>query len=160
MKIVFLDIDGVLNNWGQAIEDPDWDFLGGLSELSRGIITRDSVGWCQSNVDALRMILDETFAHVVISSLWRKFHSIDEFRKFFRVFGLPDVVVDCTGSVDNGFRGNEVNLWLQNPRFTVERHVILDDERDFHPDQPLIKIDGQFGLTKEHARKAIEILNS
>lgn len=161
-KIIFLDIDGVLNVYSQG---------------------RDEYGstFHQHFVDNLKRIVDETGAKIVMSSTWR-FAGLEKMKQMWIDRNLPgeliDVTVDCVQIVDEGRaefydtveRGHEVEQWLdENPG--VKSYVILDDDNDFlthqrgnfvrtanninHPDC----VDIGYGLTSECANKAIRILN-
>jgi len=160
MKIIFLDIDGVLNVYSQG-----HDQYGAIFHTHF--------------MENLKTIVDETDAKIVISSSWRV-NGIDEMRSMWRDRGLAGEVVDITPDLyfvysgptgdDNYCRGDEIKLWLENnPEITV--YVILDDDNDMledqlenfvqtnhnltHPDC----VDRGYGLTKICADKAIKILN-
>lgn len=167
-KIIFLDIDGVLNN----IQRCQWLHengargmgFGSWGDLDKGNITQKTVGWDPRNVEALWHIINETNADIVISSVWRKMTSLASIRSFFKPFGdIPRIVGKTPTSqmipdgVPSKLRGDEVNFWLsQFPNIT--KWVCLDDDGDFHPENNLVKIDIEVGLTMEDAERAIEIL--
>lgn len=158
MKVIFLDIDGVLNVYCQG---------------------RDEYGclFHEHLVDNLRWVVEQTGAKIVVSSSWRlsgKTSIIEmwDFRK------LPGEVIDITPNLSYGVglntytpRGKEIQMWLdENPEVT--NYVIFDDDSDMlesqmnnfictfdntdHPDC----VDIGYGLTKICAEMAIEILNS
>lgn len=161
-KIIFLDIDGVLN-----VIPPDYDQFGG--------IFHDHL------VDNLGLIIKETRAKIVISSTWR-FSGLERMKQMWQFRNLPgeviDITPDCHDLVNEGRfddfshvdRGHEIDYWLER-RTDIESYVIIDDDNDFlaeqrdsfvrtanninHPDC----IDIGWGLTKECARRAISILN-
>ena len=145
MKIIFLDIDGVLNNYSSMAEGT-W------------VQALDHTNWDRKSLDALQSIVDATQAWVVISSSWRKIKpSVVWWNEQFKAAGLNLNCIDITGGSSNGFRGREVAEWCDS----VEPldFVILDDDSDFYPEQPRVWVNGQFGLTQEHATRAIELLN-
>ena len=160
MRVIFLDIDGVLNLIPQG-----HDRYGGTFH--------------QHLVDNLKRIIDETNAKIVISSTWR----LSGLRVMLSMWldrNLPGEVIDITPSGyfnsdlgvsddENIMRGHEIQYWLsQHPE--VSNYVILDDDTDFLPNQ--LKnfvqtsenenhpdcIDVGYGLTKICANKAINIL--
>lgn len=161
LKIIFLDIDGVLN-----VRRTDRDKYGSLFH--------------DNFVDNLRMIVEKTGAYIVISSTWR-FSGWNNIQDMWRDRDLPGKVVgltpdyakidlwdDTMGRVERGF---EIQEWLKHhPR--VSNYVILDDDDDMltsqrshfvktsdninHPDC----IDIGYGLTKQCALDAIRILNN
>jgi hypothetical protein len=136
MKVLFLDIDGVVNRVGTR-------------ERYRGFMGIDPV--LASKVG--KIILD-TDAAVVLTSTWRHFQGGREEvdRHVYKTF-------DVTPTSDTGFRGEEVKMWLdQHP--DVTRFAILDDDTDFYDDQPLFKTNWQTGITDEVAQQITEYLNS
>lgn len=137
MKVLFLDIDGVVNckstmqrHRGAIGIDPYMAFLVGKIQLDTG---------CE----------------VVLSSTWRLWEDTrEEVRKQVVQF------MDITPSIAGGFRGAEVAAWLENNIMAnVTKYAILDDESDFFPKQPLFKTEWEIGLTPEIANKVTEYLN-
>ena len=163
MKIIFLDIDGVLN-----VIPEGYDEYGGIFH--------------SNFVDNLKRIIDETGAKIVISSTWR-FGGLERMQDMWKFRNLPgeviDITIDCYQIVEEGRaeffdqveRGHEVQEWIDS-HSGIESYVILDDDNDFltsqrgnfvrtanninHPDC----IDIGYGLTTECANKAIRILNA
>lgn len=135
MKVVFLDIDGVLNSEEYALS------------LGKG----GMLGINPEAVKILDRILEATGAKLVISSSWRGSSDL-----------LADIrsnVGEYIGITPrlSGIRGSEVKAWLDdNP---VDRYAILDDDSDFYKYQPLFKTTWKKGLTNEIADKVIEYLN-
>jgi hypothetical protein len=155
MKVVFLDIDGVINSM---------DFLHAWHGLqkARGEELRrfDRFGdqfdpRCIMN---LENILRRTNSKIVISSVWR-FSGLEEMQQMWwerKIFGE---IIGVTRRDKDGFRGNEVKDWLDNN--PVENYVILDDDTDFLDEQKshFIKVDSIFGLNWGDAEKAVNILS-
>lgn len=163
-KIVFLDIDGVLNN----VQHAHWlhDHVAKAAgfgqpwELDKGNFSRETVGWDDQNVHALRCIIEETDADIIISSTWRLGRRAPFFRQCFAAFGWEKAPVrGMTGVINEvgSIRGDEINDFLSNVK--TDRWVCLDDDGDFHPENNLVQTDVEIGLTMEDAEKAIEILN-
>lgn len=165
MKVIFLDIDGVLNVIPQGHDE-----FGAIFH--------------QNFVDNLKWIIDETNAKIVVSSSWR--HSgIDAIKQMWKHRNLPGELIDITPNevdvVNTGAfefydlvqRGHEIDLWLSWGReANIDiKYCIIDDDDDMLPEQMnnFVKtadnsdhedcIDIGYGLTKECARKVIEILN-
>lgn len=158
MKIIFLDIDGVLNVYCQSRDKYGCTFHDNL-------------------VDNLRWIIESTNAKIVVSSTWR-LSGKQSILDMWEYRNLPGEVIDITpnltygsGLNSNTKRGNEIQQWLDE-HIDVTKYVILDDDSDMlkhqmenfvctsnnsdHPDS----VDIGYGLTKICADKAIEILNS
>lgn len=150
MKVLFLDIDGVLNylNWYNDDRNPG-NLNGQESDLDPDC------------VDRIIRICDETGAKVVISSDWKLswYGTLDRLGKF----GLTEeYIIDKTPDFGNNVhvsRGYEIDAWLQcHPECT--NFVIVDDRTDFTDDQHphFIHIDRETGITDDDADIAIMTL--
>jgi HAD domain in Swiss Army Knife RNA repair proteins len=167
MKVLFLDVDGVLN----SIE---WCKAGngfGCPPRKRERCTKERLKWCPDMVRRLRMVIEQTGAHIVVSSSWRGYGAgaVRKWKAMFNVYGwrnapvigeTPDLTSKQPGS---GIyvavkRGEEVAAWL-NANQHVDRFVCVDDGDDFMPDQPLVLTDMETGLTEEAAMKCIALLS-
>jgi len=154
MKIIFLDIDGVLNVINQG---------------------RDEFGhkFNPKFVANLKTIIDQTDAKIVISSTWRN-AGLAKMQLMWEVRDLPGDVIDITPNFrhTNSPRGEEIAEWLRLNQ--VDQYVILDDDTDMLPEQlnnfvccsggkrlsrHIFSLEG-YGLTKERADQAIKILSS
>jgi len=163
LKVIFLDIDGVLNVASKK---------------------RDAYGqiFVPRFCDNLRFVIEQTGAKIVLSSTWRM-RGIDFIREMWDFRKLPGEIIDVTTTCsqlvaaekfefyDQVERGHEIQEWIdEHPEIT--NYVIFDDDNDMlqsqknnfvrtanninHPDC----YDVGYGLTKECANKAIRILNS
>lgn len=158
MKIIFLDIDGVLNHEY---------FYRGLSKYPRrkeryiSEINRESV-------ENLNLIIERTGASVVLSSSWRILHSIEDVQSYLNEQGFTGKIIDKTPRLNNkcSYRGNEIILWMQEneklvgPYYNFNSYVILDDDSDmlYWQRKNFIHTDRTTGLTERDAKKAINIL--
>ncbi len=140
MKILFLDIDGVLNTGN-----------GGLHPDKLGL---------------LRRIIIHTECKVVLSSTWRQ-HSYDRIKEELLIYDVtPDLtkVGEATGLVVDGDREEEIHQWIKskqsdNPT-THLKFCILDDSSKFNLyKSKLVKTEREVGLTTELAGKVIKILS-
>lgn len=110
-KVIFLDIDGVLNYVG--------------SRTKNGIYVMDP-----SCTARLRKLVSAHNAVIVISSAWRNRPDWKEhIHEAFKDAGWDDPpIVDRTPRFYFMKRGHEIRAWLKkNP---TERYVILDDDTD------------------------------
>lgn len=153
MKVIFLDIDGVLNS--------RQFFMALYRETGKSILVRE---FCPISVSNLLYIIAEVpGVKIVVSSSWRKGTTIEELRRTLEknAFIPPDMVIDKTADYsDRGHdRGWEIQDWLdKHPE--VEKFVILDDSDDvvhLKPFRPDIKWD--LGLTVLNSDAAIKILD-
>jgi len=137
MKVLFLDIDGVMNNF-----------------TSRNFKDNFSI----SAIQALSSLLArEPDLKIVISSAWRIWGAL-YMKKVFIKNGLDETrIIDCTGQ-ENGKRGYQIQCWLdRNPGVTSM--VILDDESDMDPlMHKLVKTSMFVGLTSKEVDLAVDML--
>lgn len=154
MRVLFLDIDGVLNFQSYIIQHAN-----GGSSLSCEIVDPE----CVARVSTICAATD---AKVVISSSWRILMEQDRLVAFLERNGFRGEVIGYTPSISkNGrIRGDEIQAWLDHSvpeGETVEAFVILDDDSDMGKLLPrLVKTSFEVGLRDEHVSKAIALLLS
>lgn len=162
MKVIFLDIDDVLNS-EQTAHAFHAEFggngFGGFFDSTLEEPTHRKVLWGQDLVDNLKFIVDNTGAAIVVSSTWRLSHSPQAIQQMLRLYGLEAEVIDRTLRMF-GPRGEEIDQWL-NAHPEVDAYVILDDSTDMLASQlgNFVQTDDYVGLTRVDAVKAVEILN-
>ena len=144
MKILFLDIDGVMNCQETA----------GLSCKYR-IFDREPTR-------LLSEILAKTETEVVISSSWRIGISIKEFKEIFHRQGLPgDRIIGYTPRLyhEGRLRGDEIKLWLEQNASPDAVYAILDDSDDMGElIHRLVQTNYRIGLTGIVAERIIALL--
>lgn len=186
-KIIFLDIDGVLNhqNW--------------FSRRHKEVDQNDIVShypfyeFDPESVEQLNRIINETGAKIVVSSTWRLGRTITQLQEILDRVGFIGEVIDKTpnfhakGTDNDGERigytiprGCEIDWWLDNKgkfqrinwsteeqqkyidKAIVKNYVILDDDSDmlYGQREHFVKTYTMNGLTKERADDCIRILNS
>ena len=120
MKVVFLDIDGVLNSQRVCIA------TGGISHTTRGggLEHLDPIA-----IALIRGICRAAGAEIVLSSTWRK-HA--DWKDYGTDMDLP--ITDRTSQSSTGNRGEEIAEWLRAHPET-ERYAIIDDDSDMLPEQ-------------------------
>lgn len=182
MKVVFLDVDGVLNSESDYV-NPD----GKTKKTAPRLHTNSGYvynGISQRRVARLAKIVGDTGAKVVLTSSWKPYYILyregrdDDHigkylvnalsRKKVRIF---DTTAKCEGS--SSLRGRGILTWIgrwnkDHPDDPVESIAILDDEW-FDYDRIglipyLVKTDydgpeGYSGLQDLHVEKAISLLN-
>lgn len=150
MKIIFLDIDGVLLTSFQAFNNHNIK----LNEK------------CLKN---LSDIVFSTDSHIVVSSSLRvgprdsTDHFWESFLNNLELYGLREKIIDVTPVIyldtfENP-RGLEIKEWLKNHN-EVTAFVIIDDNdiKEF-TDTNLAKCDSYIGIDTAVKEKAITILN-
>lgn len=138
MKIIFLDIDGVL----ATVQSSYWyrEMLGGKEDSWVDFRGDDSGEFrayekelCPISCSNLKVILEmypET--RIVISSTWRKGRDVAFFNRLFKFFKITkeDLVIDKT-PVLHTKRGVEIQKWLDdNSDLDIDNVVIIDDDSD------------------------------
>lgn len=152
MNIIFLDFDGVLNNaeWISEIQRKN-DFL--------TFFERHEKEFDPTKVKLMSDFAIEIEASIVISSSWRKLHSLQELTEMLQKVGMDTKVpiIGMTSSLNSGFRGEEVQHWVTTNAKPI-KYVIFDDDGDFYPYQPLVKTSWDEGLFPSHIELARERL--
>jgi hypothetical protein len=147
MRIIFLDIDGVMTTGRHARTL----FYQGKREGRRRTFDPYAVRW-------LNELTASTEASLVISSIWRGGRDITTLQAILRAQGVTGHVLDKTPhlgwSIDGIHRGHEIQYWLDRA-MEIESFVILDDDSDMaHLLPHLVKTKCQYGLTRQKAREA------
>lgn len=142
MKVLFLDIDGVVNSKQTLVKQ--YQRTGKASVLGIDPHLAFKVG---------KIILD-TDCKVVLSSSWRN-HPDGVAEVKARVY--PELY-GTTPNLNDGFRGAEVRAWLdEHPEVT--EYAILDDDSDFYDYQPLFQTSWEQGITDYIAERVTKHLN-
>ena len=154
MKIIFLDIDGVLNSARYDAE----------RSAEQGNID-------ETRLPLLKYLVDATDARLVLISSWRKHWDRDvalcdgiglELNELFARYGLT--IMDKTPELMDFDRPWEVRRWLAEHKDQVESYVIFDDipwgwgeleERHVRTDFRVGR-----GLEERHVNRALELLKA
>ena len=160
MKVIFLDVDGVLNH------DHTKETIEGFSFVS------------DEQLLLLKKLVDNTGAKLVLSSTWRRGWYCKEYisepdasdRQDIRLFDalcgkLHEVGLELLDYTDDfGLRGTEIEAWIQNwSGEPIESFVILDDMDDLEMapyEDHLVQTCFSDGLQESHVQKATNLLNS
>ena len=178
MKIIFLDIDGVLNGYSR-FTGLCYKVFSKLHLLKFVKRHYDLFGVRTHKVKLLSKIVKKIGAKVVISSSWRGgwFQPYD--KKEGRQKELHDklekyniTVIGITPRLSSGERGLEIKQWLEEYNDIVDSFVILDDEKFdieqyYQKELVLTSRDGNItgawyentGLKRKHIKQAVNILN-
>ena len=155
MKILFLDIDGVLNSRAYD-RKRNWNEQTDIDE---------------TRLPLIKEIIDATDANIVLSSTWRKHWNKDSNRcdvdgryinRTFAKFGLS--IYDKTPDLGvTALRREEISKWLKETEQDIESFVIIDDYRVRlgNLSEHFVKTDPNFrmGIEKDQVEEAIKILN-
>ena len=174
-KIIFLDVDGVLNSdefsrW--CVAHKEFMKEGGHHHISPWL------------VEKVIKICDETGASIVMSSSWRLW-SVDQTLKNLAskrdLRPVLDRLVGITPRTDERYRGAEIKYFLDccknnyfytksgeqlsNGKYTFSKnpkYVIIDDDDDMLDEQLpfFVHTDFLVGITDDDVKEAIKILNN
>lgn len=150
MKVIFLDVDGVLNSMRSFCVAP------------KPAEYRCFEDWVYESIDPIAValidrLITENECKLVISSshrqtfftgktepmelgdeqVWPRWeHRLDEMRAYFGKMGLKntDAIISCTPDIVNTIRGGEIQAWLErHPEVT--HYAIIDDDSDMTDEQ-------------------------
>lgn len=160
MKVIFLDVDGVLNSIGWMKKNKGKPH--GNTEID------------PSKVKLLKQIIDKTGAKVVLASTWRNVdgsdgearHSMYDY--LVEELGKCGIEIFSRTPLINNDRPKEVKAWLNETSFEIENFISLDDdfgEKDYRKQGIFGRLvrtqfwDMNGGLSQENVEKAIQLLN-
>ena len=170
MKVIFLDIDGVLNT-GVYIESAfkALKIAGVNAHESKAVHDENGHQFDPIAIRMLKWIIKETDAKIVISSTWRG-NGLAKMQKLWKDRDLPGEVIDITpfhrGNgrdhlpfKERAERGGEIKEWLDNHP-EVTNYLIFDDDDDMLPSQEnnFIQTNATYGITASEAARGIHIL--
>jgi len=146
MKIIFLDIDGVMN-----------------SDIYYRNVDRTIKDWARFDpkvVDIIKKLIDEFSAKIVISSTWR-FGAVQLLKNELKKSELIKYLHKDwkTPQLYPPQKGNEIKSWL-DLHTDISEYVILDDDESILEEQKskFVKTDLMEGMQKEHYIRARNIL--
>lgn len=144
MKILFLDIDGVINSarTAKAFNGYPWN--------AKSLENFDKVA-----IRLIQLLCEETNCSIVLSSTWR----LDEnWMDLESQLGLP--IIDRTPKVRfSSVRGEEIKAWLEKQDQTIQ-YAIVDDTDEMLDEQKdhFVHVDGLNGLSYENYNRLKELL--
>ena len=173
MRIIFLDVDGVLNIMSDSYRSCAWVNLG-HDAVEAHLMKR------------LEYIIEQTDANIVISSSWHqeqltilfkklRFKHIDKiigrtYRGKVENTNIPDerlIIQHGTGFKYLSERGDQIQHWIDNTEHSIESYVVLEDEVsdvcgdrcNTIPIDKVVEVDMNEGLSNVNVKIAIDILN-
>jgi hypothetical protein len=134
MRIIFTDIDGVLN--------PHW-----------------RTKWSKSAISIYNQLCEQFDLKIVITSTWRLNHTKEQLNTIFKEQGINFEIYDYTPHIDQADRGIEIKEWLNNN--AVDNFVIIDDKTsdiERHINN-VVKCRSWIGLSRDEYKEIEKILN-
>lgn len=171
INVLFLDIDGVLNNSNLDDEHLHME----IDDEHIGQFVPDFA----HNIDK---IVKEFDFKIVVSSTWRKDFTLPVMQSLIRnVFFIDCEVIDYTTKeyLDKDYytrlewdpktsprdRGLQISKWLAEEKYTINQYVIIDDDSDaaYGHEKNFFKVNGYDGFNDKNLtlfRKFMENLNA
>lgn len=169
MKVIFLDIDGVLNSEEYSHR---W-YEENLGQKGHHIWVDEKV------VDRLIGLVQKTGSYVILSSSWRRYNLRDTILALSEYSGLEKILPYLIGVTpylwQRGCRGDEIkrlidewSSWIGLDLISekcrdekIDNYVILDDDNDMLDEQKehFIHVDWTVGLQDSDVEKCLKILD-
>ena len=169
-KVIFLDVDGVLNSDRTLYEDISLedDLILNLKEIvnktkakiilsSSWRLSTDAIATLMNKLDKFGLVISGMTCDGVDLD-WLEKYEFDTTKKYL------DTKFDCDENRQIKItrdRGAEIFKWLHDHDDCA--YVILDDEiediKPYFSESVIVKTSYKIGLTKEDVKKAIQILN-
>jgi len=168
LKIIFLDVDGVLNTNRYSKEQ---------IQKNNGRFKFEMIfNFDPRAMENLKEIVDSTNAYIVISSTWRLGHddeedeywtnlikNLKEYDLDKKVIGItPIIPIRCDTEIMQVTRGDEIMRWLnENSNKKIEKFAIIDDENLIKGPLKnyLVRCNSYYGITKGTKKKVIDLLS-
>lgn len=166
-NIVFVDVDGVLNSAktlhkDDVVEhDPVFRLMTLVCETNAKIVLTSS--W-RLSPKALSYLMDALLLYnLTISGITPEGVDMNDFKGTIFEDVIPTEKYTRSGTVTYD-RGAEIAKWLLQHKYEVRKFVILDDEdediKNWFPNDELVKINFERGLTYDDTDAAKKILKS
>ncbi len=121
-RIIFLDIDGVLNSALFRAEHTNGE---GVTIVNGAFDATAHID--PQRVARLNRLIEATDAEVVLSSSWRKLFGLERTQASLKAKGFVHLIADCTLRLVGEGRNVEIGSYLA-ALGTLPRFVILDDD--------------------------------
>lgn len=153
MRVIFLDIDGVLNSIRYYETE--------LGKAHIEALEYPSLEWWASGIDPaavtrLNQLIAQTGAKVVISSTWRYGAPEGWLQKVLEARGFEGEVIGATPHFPELSRKYEISAWLNEHK--PEAYVVLDDDADAEIQGRFVRTGHHFGLLDKDVEEAKRIL--
>lgn len=136
MKVVFLDIDGVLfpcrgrkfkscnvNEVKEELCNRNYGLFHDIDDYDLAMVY---TGWEQDAIIRLKTLLNKCDAKIVVSSSWKFTRTVRELKQLFGIYGLEEYVVDKTTDDYGFFKMPAIQGYLKDHPEIVS-YVVLDD---------------------------------
>lgn len=153
MKVIFLDIDGVLNNSNHTLELIKLLGMEQYYQLNKDL---GELPFDFRSCVLLHKLIKKTKAEIILSSTWRISRDLIKGIEKYVNINIKDITprlsLECK-------RGNEIQQYLDTHK-EISNYVILDDDKDMLENQlsHFVHTDWKIGFVKADYYKALKIL--
>lgn len=149
MKVVFLDVDGVLNSNSFAEKMLEEE---GIRVFYEDILDKRCIS-------CLKQIVKKSGADIVLSSSWRRIPKARA--KLVEQLAEYGMSIHSDTPYTGGERGDDITAWFNRHKdLNIESYVILDDDSDMNVHMKHLVHTSFYGwgLETKHIRYAVDIL--
>lgn len=153
MRVLFLDVDGVLNSyqsahfWHNKRDQSKWENEGfaAWAGTLREYLTQEFDPIALSNLEEI--LREAPDLQIVVSSTWRLGETVESLKKIFAISPLvASRILSKTPRFGGEQRGKEIQDWLDRHPTTTD-FVIVDDDSDMlHLKKHLFQTSAKVGL--------------
>ena len=163
VKVIFLDIDGVLNTGNNL----HYSWIMDNKKHSYNYAHR----WDIRCMWLLKKLLDDNKdVYIVISSTWRIFYpdmnvtnkDWGALMENFEMIDKTDRIIGITPRLQSRQREDEIKHYLKHTKNNIKNFCVIDDDiadLTAFKDKELVKCDYEFGFTSRKYEEALKILN-
>ncbi|HEY6827367.1 MAG TPA: HAD domain-containing protein [Gemmatimonadaceae bacterium] len=175
MRVLFLDVDGVLNSKRWLEKRPSKEAFAAEWNISPEVFAHDRDTWKLRSIDpeavmALNAIVEDSKACVVVSSTWRTDNALPRLEMMLRRRGFKHHLLGATpisytlDIAENRRveRGEEIFAWMKLAGVSDVRDVvIIDDDSDMaHLRSRLFQTEYEHGLCAHHVDDVVRMFGS
>lgn len=176
-KVIFLDIDGVLQKIGsqkrfkhlETVKESREEYAkyyddAAFKTLNHYDMAAVQYDWSEEAIGMLKLICEYTKCKLVISSDWQDSNDLKQLQLLFKIHDLDKYIIDVTGYFyASKSRANKIKQYLRIKQHKqIDNFAIIDDDwahaieiKKIFPDN---FVQTEYALNEKDAAKVIEIL--
>ena len=163
MRVLFLDIDGVLNSYQSAryLHSVKHKTDDQIPEYFNDYLLKNALELCPTAISNLEYILEEIKdLKIVVSSTWRMGCELKDLKALFPCSSLiKSRIIDSTPMLKQSQRGDEIKRWIVARNVRIKDFIVLDDDCDMDAvEDNFVHINHKNGLTYTDAELVISML--
>ena len=121
MKIIFLDVDGVLYPYHdrKLLTQKPENIIKKLIRIDRFFNQANALelqlvyeGWNKQAVSYVKRLVEETDAKIVISSSWKYLRSLEDMKLLFKIYDLDSYVIGLTKDTADFLKETQIEDYI------------------------------------------------